>query len=758
MIVKGTYDRTFFKNEDTGYKVISIKTSATDIPQKARSSYKDKDQLTRFTAVGNGLPETDSVELLLTGEWDTSKYGCQLKVEAWDAEVPQTKQGIYNYLCCGIIKGMDAQAANLIVDWFGLDSLQVIKNEPHRLHDVPGLSEEILKALNASRKKDQEISELGDFFKPFGVSKKDAMRVYEHFGPGSLQYVRRSPFELCRVTGFGFTRVDAIAKSMNCPLNDPLRVKAAAFLILEKYSARGGHLYLKLDVLCKRTLAKLNSGIADKALLLPASEVSEAICAIAERKELILEDGCVYLPSHYRNELYVARRIATILVAPKKRCNVTLALERAIRELEISPSELQAAAVVMAFQNNLSIMTGLPGTGKTTVLKLIIAVYRILFPQGNIMLAAPTGRASRRMAESTGFDEARTMHSLMGLLSSEEKNSHLNSREPIEADFLIIDEFSMVDMWLARQLFSRLKPGATLFLVGDAGQLPSVGPGNVFHELIETGLIQVTALTQIFRQAEDSLISQNAERINAGNIKLVFGKDFFWEEFFCAQDTVDYLVECYIQEIEEHGVAEVQVLSPYASEGIASAEKLNLLIRDLVNPASEGLAEVRVGKKLFREKDRIMQTRNKNGISNGDIGFIQAIRDPSGTDTSVIIEFSGERVVEYHPTEMGIVELSYAMTTHKAMGSEFKVVLMPVLSDHKGLLDRRLLNTAITRARLRDYLAGESHALVNAIRNVKSNDRNTRLGFQVKMQYVKLQAANTPPMAEPENVQLQLTG
>ena len=758
VVFKGTYDRTFFKNPDTGYKVISVKTSDTEIPQKARSSYKVNDQLIRFTATGNGLPETSAVEIMLTGEWDTSKYGCQLKVETWDAVVPQTKQGMYDYLCCGIIKGLSSQAASQIVERFGVDSMQIIKNEPQRLMEIPGISQDALKALNATHQKDEEIRALEDFFKPFGVTKKEVLKVYEYFGPGCLPQIKRSPFELCRVDGFGFKRVDTIAKTMNCPLNDPLRVKAAAFLVLEKYSARGGHLYLQFDDLCKKTLAKLNSGISDKSLVLVITEVAEMIDAIAERKELIAEDGCVYLPRHYRNELYVARRIAGILISPKRGCLVHVALERAKKELDITPSELQEAAVVMAFQQNLSIMTGLPGTGKTTVLKLIIAVYHMLYPNGVIMLAAPTGRASRRMAESTGFEEAKTMHSMMGLLTNDEQHNHLNSREPIEADFLIIDEVSMVDMWLARELFSRLKPGATLFLVGDAGQLPSVGPGNVFHEMIETGLIQVTALTQIFRQAEGSLISYNAQLINEGKTKLVYGRDFYWEEFFCVQDTIDYLVECYLQEISEHGVANVQILSPYLKEGIASVEKLNILIRDMVNPAAETRAEVRIGKKLFREKDRIMQTRNKNGISNGDIGFIHSIRDHDGPDTSVVIEFSGERVVEYHPTELGIIELSYAVTTHKAMGSEFEIVLMPVLSDHKGLLDRRLLNTAITRARLRDYLAGESHALVNAIRNDKSSNRNTRLGFQIKKQYVKLMEANAPPVSEPKDEQLQFVG
>ena len=758
MVFNGRYDKTFFKNTDSGYYVISIKTSDTTIPQKARSSYKDKDNLIRFTATGNGLPETDTVELVLTGEWETSKYGCQLKVESWDAVVPQTKEGIRNYLCCGIIKGLNSQAASLIVERFGLDAMRVIENEPQKLLDIPGISPDALDALKASHKKGRDLTDLENFFKPFGISKKEVLKVYEYFGPGCLPQIKRSPFELCRVSGFGFKRIDTIARAMNCPPNDPLRVKAAAFLVLEKYSARNGHLYLPQSELCKKALTKLNGGIADKSLRLNLTEVAETIEAISKRKELVSEDGCVYMPGHYRNEKYVARRVAAMLMSSKTSVDIRFAMERAKIELGIRPSELQEAAVIMAFQHNLSIMTGLPGTGKTTVLKLIIAIYRMVYPQGSIMLAAPTGRASRRMAESTGFEEARTMHSLMGLLAGDERHGYQSNREPIEADFLILDEASMVDMWLARELFSRMKPGAALFLVGDAGQLPSVGPGNVFHELIESGLIPVTALTQIFRQAEDSRISHNAQQISAGKSRLLYGSDFFWEEFFTAQDTVDYLVECYIQEISEHGAANVQLLSPYATEGIASAEKLNLLLRDMVNPAAGNKAEVRVGKKLFREKDRIMQTRNRNGISNGDIGFIHAIRDPDGTDTTVVIEFSGERVVEYHPSELGIIELSYCVTVHKAQGSEFAVTILPVLSDHAGLLDKRLLNTAITRASTRCYLAGESHALINAIRNDKSSKRNSRLGFQAKMQYAKLLAANAPPVPVSRDEQLQFTG
>ena len=757
MAYKGTYDKTIYKNVDDGFCIISIKTADTTIPEKARSSYKHQDHLIRFTAVGHGLPETDTVEMVFMGEWESSKYGLQLKVETWDAVVPNTVQGIRDYLCCGIIKGLNSQAATRIVEEFGVNALQVIENEPERLLEIPGITPEVLKPIRASHKKGRDIQALVSFLEDFEVSKKEAMRVYEYFGPDSLAYVKRNPFELCRVSGFGFKKVDGIARALRCQLNDPFRVKAATRFVLEKYSGSRGDLYLERDFLCKKTLALLNRGIQDKNLRLAIGDVAETIIAAAERKELIEEDGCVYLPRHYRNEMYVARRVAAMLVASKRGIDVRFALERAKRELSIRPSEQQEDAVIMVFQENLSIMTGLPGTGKTTVLKLIIEVFRMLHPDGVIMLSAPTGRASRRMAESTGFEDAKTLHSLMGLLTNDEENSHINSRDPIEADFLIIDEFSMIDQWLAKELFSRIKPGTTLLLVGDPGQLPSVGPGNVFHELISTNLIRITKLTQIFRQAEGSLISHNAELINENIITLRTGEDFIIEDFASSKDTVDYLVECYYQEISEVGISNVQILSPYTVSGIASAEKLNLLIRDLVNPATDSKSEVRVGKKLFREHDRILQTKNKNNVSNGEIGFIRKIRDPHGTDTSVIIQFSGNRVVEYHPTQLGIIELSYAITVHKAMGSEFLVVLMPVLSEHSRLLDKRLLNTAITRGRLRDYLVGESHALINAIRNDKSSERNSRLGFQVKRQYVKLVSEQARPPG-PNHEQLQLFG
>ena len=751
------YDRTIYKNADDGFIIISVKTSDTTIPEKARSSYKHPDQLIRFVAVGQDMPETDAVEVVLAGDWETSKYGLQLRVETWDAVAPQTVQGIRAYLCCGLFKGVTDHTAALIVGQFGLKTLWVIENELDRLLEIPGISPDVLDALYSDQAKNRELQALGAFFEQFDVSKREAAKVYEFFGRGCMQTIKRSPYELCKVGGFGFKRVDGIARTLDGALNDPLRIKAAAVATLEQICVRSGHLYLGLDVLCKKALALLNRGIQAKTLRLSIGEVSAAIIDAAERKELILEDGCVYPPHHFWNELYVARRMASMLVAPSSGLDVRSALERAKNALSITPSELQEAAVVMAFQHKLSIMTGLPGTGKTMVLKLIIAVFEMLYPDGVIMLTAPTGRASRRMAESTGFEGARTMHSLMGIMSNNEDSSHLNSREPIEANFLIIDEFSMVDQWLAKELFVRLKPGTSLLLVGDAGQLPSVRPGNVFHDLIASQLVPVTALTQIFRQAEGSLIPHNAGLINMGVVKLCQGKDFIMEEFFSAEDTVDYLIECYLYEMGEVGVSNVQILSPYATQGIASAEKLNLLLRDLVNPAADGKAEVRVGKKLFRENDRIMQTKNKNNVSNGDIGVIRAIRDPRGTDTSVLLEFSGGRLVEYHPSELGIIELSYAITVHKAMGSEFEVVLMPVLSEHARLLDKRLLNTAITRGRLRDYLAGESHALINAIRNDKSSERNSRLGYQIKMQYAKLCAARrAPPGCGGE--QLQKTG
>lgn len=382
----------------------------------------------------------------------------------------------------------------------------------------------------------------------------------------------------------------------------------------------------------------------------------------------------------------------------------------------------------------LSVITGSPGTGKTTVLRTILEVYRRLHPDGKIALMAPTGRASRRMSESTGFEDARTLHSGLGLTSEEDEGSRNRKSEPLSADLIIVDEFSMVDMWLAEKFFERMKANARIVLVGDPDQLPSVGAGNVFREIIETQIVPVTVLDQIFRQSKDSLIAYNAKFINEGNTKLFYGSDFVFVSGDSQEDTAEKITERYCLEIQESGIENVQILSPFRSEGAASSEQLNETIRELVNPFRSAEEEIKFGPRIFRVNDRIMQTKNTEKVSNGDLGFIRYIKD-TDQGKKIGMDFGAGRTLEYGVDDLSNVDLAYATTIHKAMGSEYETVIMPLLKAHTIMMYRNLLYTGITRAKKRVVLIGQKQVLFMAIHRNEIGKRNTLLGMRIQMYF-----------------------
>ena len=437
-----------------------------------------------------------------------------------------------------------------------------------------------------------------------------------------------------------------------------MRIKGALFWALEDSKGKNGHLFLTSEALQKEALQLLNAKIPIPSLRLHAQEVSDVLEDMILHGEVVSVKGDIYLPRVFAQEDETARRIAMRVVEPPAPEKIEQILEQVKREIGLALSSKQEAAVYATYRHNLSIITGSPGTGKTTVLKTILEVYRRLHPQGEIALMAPTGRASRRMAESTGVDKAKTLHSILGLASEEDEIKRNNTQEPLSADLIIVDEFSMVDMWLANKFFSRIKGGARVILVGDPDQLPSVGAGNVFRELIDCGLITVTVLDQIFRQSKDSLIAYNAKFINEGNTKLYYGQDFVFMASNNQAEAAERIVARYCREIEESGIDRVQILSPFRSDGAASAEQLNEAIREVVNPFRSAEEEIKIGVKVFRVNDRIMQTKNTAKVSNGDLGFIRYIKnDEDGT--RVGLDFGVGRELEYGIEDMVNLDLAY---------------------------------------------------------------------------------------------------
>lgn len=734
MSFKGTYDGTIFYNPASRYCIISIKTSDRSVPEQARSSRHYQDRLIRFTAVGYELPRTDAVEMELDGEWVNGKHGCQLQVEQWHEIVPQTVDGVKGYLSSGLIKGVGEKTADEIVDRFGVNALDILENSPEKLLEIRGITENRLEDIKTSYAESRMLRDIMTLLAPFKLTPVTALKVYQHFGASSLDILKKSPFELCQIPSFGFKRVDAIVRKTNNNLHDPMRIRGAIYCALGEAKSKQGHLFLEREALLKDSMKLLNSSVTDPELRVQKDEAENSLQEMILYGTVVSAKDDIYQPAIFDQEDETARLLAQRLMEKQPMVNVSSILESVKNELGITLAEKQELAVQAAFRYNLSIITGSPGTGKTTVLKTILVAYQSLYPGRKIMLMAPTGRASRRMAESTGFEEAKTMHSGLGLFTEEAENSRTKKAELLDVDLVICDEFSMVDMWLARQFFSRIRTGTKIILVGDPDQLPSVGPGNVFREMIECGLIPVTVLDIIFRQSKDSLIAYNAKFINEGNTRLYYGNDFMFVPGENQEQVAEIIMDRYCQEIAVHGIENVQILSPFRSEGAASSDHLNANIRELVNPFRSTEDEIRIGTKSFRIGDRIMQTKNTDKVSNGDMGFIRYIKDtPEGR--RIGLDFGEDRNLEYGMDDLVNLDLAYASTIHKAMGSEYDIVLMPMIKAHTIMLYRKLLYTGITRAKKGLILVGQKSVLFMAIHRNEISKRNTCLGARICLYY-----------------------
>ena len=740
MGVVAAFDKVLFFNQASKYSVVRLKTADMMIPQGARSPYKYGDHLLRFTAVGYDLPQTDSVQIELDGQWVDGKYGIQLQVEHWHEIVPPTIEGIRGYLASGLIKGIGPKTADAIVERFGLASLDVIENHPERLTQIRGITMEKLDEIRNGFAESKAMRDLMMVLAPFKVTPTTAQKIYEHFGPGGVELLRQSPYLLCQMPGFGFKRVDAIVQKSGGDLFDPHRVQGAVFYALEKSRSEHGHLFVEAGELVRTSMQLLNEKVVDATERIPAAVVQKQLCDMIEANIVVSNQGNIYLTHVFSQENATAAKISAMVQERVEPVNLAPVMEQVKAKLGIRLSRHQAEGVAMAFRHNISIITGGPGTGKSTILKAVVEAFKLLYPKKKIALAAPTGKASRRMAETTGMDDAQTLHSLLGLFG---EDAGWQKQDELDADLLIVDESSMIDMWLAYQMFSRLRAGTKLLLVGDADQLESVGAGNVFQEIIDSSIVPVTVLDEIFRQAKDSLIAYNAKFIKEQSVSLYYGTDFDFIQSESQEEAAELIRDLYRREIKRSGIDQVQILTPFRSNGDASANNLNAAIRDEVNPAEYGVPEVSFGGKVFRLRDRVMQTKNdydlrmldakgnvvSSCVFNGEIGRISEIGSGSLT-----VDFDG-RYATYPFESLNELELSYAMTVHKSQGSEYDTVIIPLLPAHRILLSRNLVYTAITRAKRRVLLVGDKKALFMAVKKSGKGKRNTLLGARMRSYY-----------------------
>ena len=738
------YVRKKYQNEENGYTVAVYQTEDITVPLAARDKYLASRNMIGFTAVGYSLPCTDEIELEMEGEWENSSYGLQFKVENFLEIVPRTKAGIVGYLSSGAIKGIREKTAEAIYREFGLDTLEVMEKTPEKLLRIRGISERKLKEIEKAFGQNRTFRELMTFLAPYKVSSKKVNMILQTFREDPVSIIRQRPFMLCAVKGFGFLSVDEIGRQMCKSLDDPIRISGGISYVLHE-SMKAGHLFMERRELTDKALALLNRELAYPAVF--EQQVSDVLYRLIMQKSIVMEGERIYISQQYEEEDRTAAMTVRKILTGIAPVEIEKELNVAQQALGISLSDRQKQAVRMVFQSPISIITGGPGTGKTTVLKVILYIHGMKC-RSEVQLMAPTGRAARRMAESTGNQDASTMHMALGLLGGTDYTPEF---EYLSAEFLNVDETSMVDMHLAYEFFRRLQPGTRVLLLGDVDQLPSVGAGDVFRQLILCGLIPVTVLDLVYRQGAMSNIPVNARLMQQNRTDLIEGDDFRILPCQGAEATADAVKRIYLEEVARNGLENVQILTPYRVKTEAGVRELNRTLEDLVNPPVIGKKELKLGEEVFRIGDKVLQNRNTEQVSNGDMGFIRDFSMDMEGNIKVKILFSENRQVEYEMEQMEMVEHANAITIHKSQGSECQVVIIPWVRAFYNMLKRNILYTAVTRAKTRVYLVGERDAISQAIHTDDSGTRRTMLGERILYYYRQYQRQTVQ-----ENEQLRL--
>lgn len=696
-------ERITFQSPETGYTVL-----------KARV----KDYTELVAVVGNLLDANVGSVLLVEGSWKVdSRYGRQFMAESWEETMPATVYGIEKYLGSGLIKGVGPKFAQRIVRMFGTETIAVIEDDIDRLRQVEGIGSKRISMIKESWQKQKEVKNIMLFLQSNGVSTAYAAKIYKEYGNAAIDKVKENPFRLADdIWGIGFRTADTIAAKLGFGKDSFVRLRSGILYTLSAL-ADEGHVYAERDQLADKAVELLEADIAN---------VQMTLDNMLQAEELIFEEDAIFLPAFNYAEKGTAHKLIQLAedvsgfdsLRPESQVDVA-ALEKM---LGIQYDEVQAQAVQEAARSKVMVLTGGPGTGKTTTVQGIIAAYGQMGLR--IMLAAPTGRAAKRMSEATGLP-AKTIHRLLECKPPE--GYQRNEENPLEGDVLIVDECSMIDIILMNSLLKALPRNMRLVLVGDIDQLPSVGAGNVLRDIIDSGRFPVIRLTRIFRQAQQSRIITNAHRINKGEFPDISNgrnTDFFFinnEEPEAAVQEIVALVSSKLPRYYGVKPSEVQVLTPM-QRGVLGGTNLNQTLQAALNPEGEGL---RRGGFIFRLYDKVMQVKNNydKEVFNGDIGRITAV---DLQERTLQVMFDG-RVIEYDVSELDELVHAYATTIHKAQGSEYPIVVMPVLMTHFVMLQRNLLYTGITRAKKVLVMIGSKKALAYAVHNVTVSQRNTKL-------------------------------
>lgn len=729
MELEGIVDEIIFRNDDNGYTVFLFDCS-------------DKG----YVAVGSFLSINIGENLKLVGNFKhNGKYGMQFQVDSYESIAPKTRNGIIRYLSSGLIKGVGPVTAEAIVKKFKENTLEVIEFNPEKLVEVRGISQKKAKLISESLVEVKDMQNAMVFLQGYNITTTIALNIYEIYKNSTIEVVKTNPYRLVEdVNGIGFLKADKIAQSMGIAVDSPFRIRAGILHILNEASDKNGHTYM----LKPQLVEGVNKLLALENI--DVSKIFEDIFDVLQKENLVKvfwEDKheIIMLTKMYNAEKYVASKLA---ILNNSNIETDLNLDDEITFFEnqkhLKLHQDQKNAIKMAINSGVSVITGGPGTGKTTIVSCALEIFKML--NKNILLLAPTGRAAKRLSESTG-EEAKTIHraleidfrSKLGLFVYNEKN-------PLPYDVIIVDEVSMVDVVLMNSLLKAISKGSKLILVGDKDQLPSVGAGNVLADILSSQTINVTQLTQIYRQENDSLIISNAHMINEGVMPVLDNKssDFFFD---CKEERADIfssIVSLVTQRIPSFFKIEkskIQVLAPLKA-GECGIENINVSLQEKINPPLPTKNEIKVGQTIFREGDKIMQTANNYnlewkkryerenyfedgaGVFNGDIGYIHKIIPQT---YEMIVWFEDGREVVYPRSELSQLSLAYAITIHKSQGSEFDAVVIPVTSGPSLIFTRNLIYTAVTRAKKLVVLVGSKSALKRMISNTYMAKRFTLL-------------------------------
>ena len=720
--LEAVIENTVFRNEENGYSIMEARAGREKI-----------------TVVGTLPALAAGEQVMLEGAWvEHPQYGRQWKATGWEIRKPTTLLGIERYLGSGLIPGIGAATARLLVQEFGERTLDVLSEHPEQLTRVPGIGKKRAQQLGKAFQEQYGAREAMIFLQSYCVSPALAVKISKRYGADAQRKIRENPYRLIDdIEGVGFLTADRIALSLGIPQDSEYRLRAGVKYALQEAAAGEGHTYLPREILLER---------AARGLRVTGELLTHELDGLLFAREIIAMDAdgteAMMLSPYFYAEKEIARYLKLLMLAAgTKNEQVGPRIGDFEKKNGIQFSENQRRAVSEAVQRGLLVITGGPGTGKTTIINCILALL-----SGGVQLAAPTGRAAKRMSEATGH-EAKTLHRLLEF-SGEEGKFQRDEQNPLECACVIVDEMSMVDVFLMRSLLRALKPGTKLIMVGDADQLPSVGAGNVLGDILKSGAIPSVRLTDIFRQSGESLIVVNAHRINRGEAPILNqkGSDFFFERRPFAEDAASAIVGLCEKRLPaflhtDFPARDIQVLSPTKKAG-AGVYQLNAMLQAALNPAGGRKPEIHYGDTAFRVGDKVMHVKNNyqlawktddgtegEGVFNGDVGFITKV---DTQDRVVTVRYDDERTVEYDYPQLEELELAYALSVHKSQGSEFPCVVMPVVGGPPRLLTRNLFYTALTRARKLVVLVGREDAIAAMVNNNHIAARYTTLRQRLK--------------------------